>query len=179
MEEHGTEGNGQEELEQGEGDLFRISTTPKEKYQTLLAATQADWKRGAVGVLKCRLCHGMGFRDWERFMRHCDMTKADPWSSPFCARRGDFFARSDSLWRDRNNPPSVCIEVTPDETELKRRETNRVHEEFKEWEKHCPETGEDLGTPFSHIIKHMFPESSKKRSREQCRLPAGKSKSRT
>jgi hypothetical protein len=94
------------------------------------------------------------------------MTKADPVVFSFCARCGDFFARSDSLWRDRNNPPGVCIEVTPDETELKRRETNRVHEEFKVWEKHCLETGEDLGTPFSHVIKQMFPESSKKRSRE-------------
>ena len=67
--------------------------------------------------------------------------------------------------------------MTLDEAKFKRRKTNHVHEEFKVWEKYGLETGEDLGTPFSQIIKHMFPKSSKKGSREQCRLPAGKSKS--
>ena len=55
--------------EQGENDLFRIWTTLKEWHRTLLrlAAVQADWKRGDVRVLKCRLCPGADFRDWEGF----------------------------------------------------------------------------------------------------------------
>ena len=173
VEEHSVEDDKQK---QGEGDLFRISTTLKERHRTLLAATPADWKRGAVSVLKCRLCPGAGFRDWEGFKRHCDTTEAHPVAFSFCAHCGDFFARGDALWRHRNNPPNACIDVTPDEAEFKRRETNRVHEEFKVWEEHCLETGEDIGTPFSQIIKQMFPKSSKKGSREQCRLPAGKSR---
>ena len=65
--------------------------------------------------------------------------------------------------RHRKNPSDVCIVVT-------------LHEEFKVWEKHCLETGEDLGMLFSQIIKQMFPESSEKGSKEQCRLPTRKSK---
>jgi hypothetical protein len=126
VEEHSAEDN--EQGEQGEDDLFRISTRLKERYQTLLAATAADWKRGSVGVLKCRL-----FRDWVGFKRHCDTTEAHPVAFSFCTRCGDFFARGDAHWRHRNNPPNACIDVTPDEAEFKRRETNRVQEGFSVW----------------------------------------------
>ena len=127
-EEHSAKDN--EQGEQGEDDLFRISTRLKKRYQTLLAATPADWKRGSVGVLKCRLCPGAGFRDWEGFKRHCDTKEAHPVAFSFCTRCGDFFARGDALWRHRNNPLNACIDVTPDEAEFKRRETNGVQGEF-------------------------------------------------
>ena len=48
-------------------------------------------------------------------LRHCDTTEAHPAS--FCTRCGDFFARGDALWRHRNNSPSACIDMTPDEAD--------------------------------------------------------------
>ncbi|KAI0284923.1 hypothetical protein BC826DRAFT_1053205, partial [Russula brevipes] len=47
-----------------------------------------------------------------------------------------------------------------------------VHMMFMERLEHCLKTNEDIGVPFSQIIVMIFPESSKRGSRQQSRLTA-------
>ena len=174
----GPESDGDEEQE--ERELFGIPKRLKERQRALLAATPADWKRKAVDMLKCRLCPGADFSDWEDYKRHCDTAEAHPAGISFCNLCGDFFARGDALKRHCDKRPGECIDVTADVADRKRIETDRVHKEFETRLDLHLRTGKDLGKLFSWIIKAMFPESSKKGSREQSRLAvARKSKPRT
>jgi hypothetical protein len=168
VEEHSAVSDDHEE--QVDSGPFRIPRRMEERHQALLAATPADWRRETVDLLKCRLCPRADFNGWEDFKRHCDTAEAHPWEIAFCDRCGDFFARNDSLSRHRRQPPKACTSVSADRAEFKQRETNRVLEEFKARLDRSMTTGERLGTPFSYIIKVMFPESSKKRCKEQSRL---------
>ena len=147
---------------QTKASLFQMPRKLNKWYKTLLVATEADWARKAIQVIRCRLCPGAEFRNWEDFKRHCDTKEAHPLRISFCDRCGDFFARRDSLKRHRKKPPKDCFDVTPEEAEEKRQETKRVHEEFKERLERYPETGEEVGAPFGHMIKRMYPASSKK-----------------
>ena len=130
------------------------------EHQALLAATRINWEWEMISGIKCRLCPDTKFKKWEDFKRHCDTMEAHPSKNSFGNIRGDFFARSDSLERYRKTPPPMCISVTLEEAAEKRslRETQKAHEEFEV----RLVTGEDIGKPFSRIIKEMYPESSKK-----------------
>ena len=160
--------------EKQEGHLFEIPSD-FEEFRMLLAATEADWTRRAVDEIKCRLCPTSGFSKWDNFRRHCKTTEAHPLEVSFCEHCGDFFARSDSLRRHLKQPPAECLEVTPEKAEEKRRETERVHGDFIGRVERSLMTGEEIGVPFAQIIKQMYPESSKKRTRsrwEQRRIQA-------
>ncbi|KAH9982808.1 hypothetical protein BGW80DRAFT_1555843 [Lactifluus volemus] len=134
----------------------------KERHRALLAATQADWERAAVDVLKCRLCPDADFSDFEDFKRHCDTSEAHPLKISFCSHCGDFFARGDALKRHYDKPPGECVKAVADKADLKRRETVRAHKAFEERLARWLKTGEEIGLPFAHLIKEMFPNSSKK-----------------
>lgn len=138
-----------------------------EEFRTLLAATEADWKSETIQRIMCRLCRGARFKTWDRFKRHCNTTEAHPLNIAFCNRCGDFFSRSDSLRRHRDKPPFQCRNARPEKAEEKRRVTEKAHKEFKERLKHCGKTGEEVGGNFAHIIKMIYPESSKKRTRSK------------
>ena len=153
-----------------EGVLFPIPKRLSERHSGLLNAAAADWVRAFVHVLKCKLCPDAGFCNWEGFKRHCDQSEAHPSKLLFCEFCGDFFARSDSLKRHRESRPAECLSVSPEEALAKRRATERAHREFEERLERCLKTGEDIGDPFSQIIMDMFPDSSKRGSRQQNRL---------
>jgi hypothetical protein len=150
--------------QQEESHIFQIPSDFHEKYRILLAATEVDRTRGAVGEIKCRLCPNSEFTKWDDFKRHCKTTEAHPLEISFCDHCGDFFARSDSLKRHRNRPPCECLNVTPERAEEKRRETAREHGEFLRRVGRSLTTGEEIETPFAQIIKRKYPESSKKRT---------------
>jgi hypothetical protein len=147
--------------------LIPIPKRLDEEYRTLLAATEADWKRGTIQEIGCRLCRGARFKSWDRFKRHCNTTEAHPLRIGFCNRCGAFFSRSDSLRRHRTNPPIQCRNARPEKAAQKRRLTEKAHKEFKERLKHCGKTGEEVGWHFAHFIKTMYPESSKKRTKRK------------
>jgi ribosomal protein L13 len=65
---------------------------------------------------------------------------------------------------------------TREEAEAKRRETERVHEEFKAKLEHRLRTDEQIWEPFAQVIKEMFPKSSKRGSRQQSRLRAARTR---
>jgi hypothetical protein len=156
----------------GERGPFRIPECLSQRHRSLLDATADDLARGMVEELKCRLCPGAGLSNWEAFKRHCDVMEAHPLKISFCRHCGDFFARSDALARHQKNRPPECSDVTHAEAEAKRTETKKVHDAFQEkLEKHLGSSGETW-MPFSQIIIEMFPKSSKRGSRQQCRIKA-------
>jgi hypothetical protein len=159
--------HGNEQVE----ELFKIPPRLKERHRALLAATQANWECAVVEMLKCRLCPDADFSDFEDFKRHCDTSEAHPSKISFCNHCGDFFARRDGLKRHHDKPPGECINAVADKAELKRRETVRAHKAFEEKLARWLRTGEEIGMPFAHLIKEMFPNSSKKGSKQQSRLP--------
>jgi hypothetical protein len=147
-----------------ETELLVIPRKFKPGYRLLLQASEADFARGAVQAIKCRICPDTKLKNFEEFKRHCRTTETHPLEIHFCDHCGDFFARLDSLKRHRNLPPAECIKVTPAIAAEKRRVTEDEHEDFIRRLEHGLMTGEDIGRPFSQIIKEKYPESSKKRT---------------
>jgi hypothetical protein len=152
------------------GEGFMIPKRLRPRHRGLLQATSEDWERGTIDVLKCRLCPSAAFGNWEDFKRHCDFSEAHPVKIMFCEHCGDFFARMDSLKRHQASRPPECLSVNPTEAEAKQRETNKVYEAYKEKLEEYLKNDEEVGTPFAQIIKEMFPNSSKRGSRQQNRL---------
>jgi hypothetical protein len=95
-----------------EKDHFRIPRRLDKVYKALLEASTEDWARGAVRVLKCRLCPNADFGNWEDYKRHCRFMEAHPHEIVFCDHCGDFFARQDALDRHRRSPPLACVRVS-------------------------------------------------------------------
>jgi len=178
-----TEVTAQENLPRGgmeedaRGDLFMIPKRLSERHRGFLDATPDEWERRTVREPKCKLCPGVAFSKWEDFKRHCDFTEVHPLRISFCGYCGDFFARVDSLARHCKNRPPECLSATPEEAQEKRRETERVHADFKEKLGRCLRTEEVMETHFAQTIKEMFPGSSKRDTRKQSRLEAPKSES--
>ncbi len=164
------------ETEVPEGDAFRIPKCLSERHRGLLKATSDDWARGTIRELKCQLCPGAAFCNWEDFKRHCNLMEAHPLRISFCSYCGDFFARADSLARHCRSRPPECLGVTPDEALTKRRETERVHVKFQEKLERYLRTNEEIGSPFAQTIKEMYPGSSKRGSRQQSRPKSPKLK---
>jgi hypothetical protein len=155
-----------------DSSVFCIPKRLDKRHRGLLAATSVELARGVIPAIKCQLCPDADFSNWEDFKRHCDYMEAHPLNISFCDRCGDFFACPDSLRRHCGNRPPECLVVSLEEAEAKRRETERVHEEFKaKWE-NCFKTNEQIWKPFTQVIKEMFPKSSKRGSRQQSRLRA-------
>ena len=156
----------QHQEEQQEEAVHKYLKFPKKlkmECQALLAATQADRERGSVREIKCRRCPDTMFKSWDDYTRHCNTLEKHPLTIEFCDDCGDFFARSDSLKRHREHPPAECLGVTRSKADEKRRETQRVHDDFIARLREFLRTGEEyVEVPFSRIIKEMYPESSKK-----------------
>ena len=170
---HRTDGAVQQQQQQQQKDetrreYFKIPKTLKTGCQALLVATQADWTRGVVREIKCRLCPDAKFKNWGKFRRHCDYMETHPLDIYDCKYCGTYFARSDSCKRHEKNGPDGCKQVTPEEAEEKRKATKRAHDEFKGRLEGFLTTGEeDKGMSFSKTMKDMFPESSKKHIRRR------------
>ena len=162
--EHDIDGAVRQQHE-GAVELFEIPSKFKYGYRLLLQASEADFARGAVQAIKCRLCPDTKLKDFEEFKRHAKTAEAHPLEIHFCDICGDFFARSDSLKRHQNQQPNECKNVTPVDAAKKRRETEAEHETFMQRLRHSLETGEDTGRGFSQIIKEKYPKSSKKKKR--------------
>jgi hypothetical protein len=150
--------------QRAKGNPIPIPKNLDEEYRTLLVATETDRKRGTMQGIMCQICRGTRFKTWDHFKRHCNTAEAHPLKIAFCNRCGDFFSRSDSLRRHRNKPPFQCRNTRPEKAKDKRRVTEKAHKEFKERLKHCGKTGEEVGGHFAHVIKTIYPESSKKRT---------------
>jgi hypothetical protein len=159
----------EQQEEQGDARLFKISNRLKPIYKALLLTTEADLARGTVREIRCRLCPDTMLKTWLDYKRHCDTMEAHPLKISFCKSCGDFFARPDSLARHQKTPPPGCTSVGPAKAAEKRRVTQIAHDEFVERLEGCLEAGEDVGKPFSQIIKEKYPDSSKKSKKSKGR----------
>ena len=156
----------QQEQEGVRHEYFGIPKILKTGYQALLMATQADRERGFISEIRCRLCPDTKFTKWEAFKRHCESTEMHPLTIYFCEYCGDYFGRSDACRRHREKRPPQCLGVTRKIADAKIRVTEREHDAFIARIEEYLITGEEgVGKPFSDIIKDLFPESSKKRTR--------------
>jgi hypothetical protein len=149
--------------EQMTNKLFEIPRKLEPGHRLLLQASDADIARGAVQAIKCRLCPNAKLKNFQEFKRHCNFTETHPLVIHFCDQCGDFFARPDSLVRHSKQRPPECHRVTPEEAARKRRVTEEAHDEFMQKLEDGLKTGQDIGKPFSRIIKDKYPKSSKKR----------------
>ncbi|KAI9430297.1 hypothetical protein F5148DRAFT_1313308 [Russula earlei] len=157
-----------EDGEAAEEYRFRISKRLNERHRSMLEATAADWARGAVRALQCRLCPDADFSNWEDYKRHSDTAEAHPRSISFCELCGDYFARGDSLVRHRKNPPPECRNVSPDVAENKRAATQKAHQEFAEGLAGLLKLNVVKGfRHFSKQMKGMYPKSSKRGTRQR------------
>ena len=155
----------QQEQEEVQQECFDIPKDLNTGYQALLMATQADRARGSICEIRCRLCPKTKFKKWGEFKRHCDSNEAHPLTIYFCEYCGDYFARSDARDRHRNKRPPQC-QGTHTEADEKRRTTQREHDKFIRRLEEYLTTGENsVGMSFSKIIKDLYPDSSKKRTR--------------
>ena len=167
VEEQQQQGQQQEEAE-AEQKYLEFPKKLKMGCKALLAATQADRERGSVREIKCRRCPNTTFKTWDDYKRHCDTKEKHPLTIYFCDDCGDFFARTDSLDRHRKHPPAECISVTRAKADEKRRETQRMHDEFIARLREFLRTGEEyVEMHFSQAIKEKYPESSKKRKLDE------------
>jgi hypothetical protein len=156
----------QQQQEDVQQECFEIPKDLKTGYLALLVATQADWARGAVREIKCRLCPDAKFNKWGGFKRHCECTETHPLAIYFCEHCGDYFARSDSRQRHCENRPAECLRVTPEKADTKRRATQTEHDDFiRRLEGYLATGEEDIRMSFSKTMKDMYPDSSKKRIR--------------
>lgn len=152
----------QKEQAKAKDKPFEIPKNIKTRHKALLAATEADWARGTIREIKCRICPDTELTTWDDFKRHCDTVEAHPLKIFFCDDCGNFFTRKDSLKRHRKNLLAACFSVTREKAAEKRREMQKLHEQFRTRLVRGLEKGENIGMPFSQIIKEKYPESSKK-----------------
>ena len=158
---HRTDGTVQQQQQEEVTVPIQIPRIFKPRHRMLLQASEADFARGVVQEIKCRLCPDTKLKNFQQFKRHCNTREKHPLEINFCDQCGDFFARSDSLRRHRDQPPEQCRKVTPEEAAQKRRATEEAHEEF------IRKLEQGLKTePFSQDMKERYPESSKKDRRQ-------------
>ncbi|KAI0276871.1 hypothetical protein BGY98DRAFT_1165832 [Russula aff. rugulosa BPL654] len=82
-------------------ECFEIPRDFKTGYRALLVATQANWARGAVREIKCRLCPKAKFKKWGEYKRHCDCTEMNLLLIYFCDCRWDRCCECDRVVRIR------------------------------------------------------------------------------
>jgi hypothetical protein len=153
------------ELEATKDNLFPIPKRLKEGFKLFLDATSEDFERGTLHTLKCKLCHGVNFKTWDHFTRHCKSAESHPLKLHFCNHCGDFFARRDSRKRHSVNWATECRDVAQYEVEAKRNETRAIHKEFLNNMTAYLKTNQGTWTPFAQIVKERYPNSSKRLKR--------------
>ena len=153
----------QQQQDGAEQEYLKFPNKLEMECVALLAATQADRERCSVREIRCRRCPSDTFKTWGAYKRHCKTKEKHPLEIDYCDDCGDFFARTDALNRHREHPPPECLSVTRERADEKRRETQRVHDEFIARLREFLRTGEEyVEVPFSKAIKEKYPESSKK-----------------
>ncbi|KAI9451444.1 hypothetical protein BJY52DRAFT_100705 [Lactarius psammicola] len=156
-----------ENAEDGE-DLHKIPGNLTERERLMLQTTQADEERGAVRVIKCRLCPKPRFSTWVTFQRHCKSCEKHPSELRFCTKCGDYFGRPDSGVRHKDKKhQEACLSTSQDEAREKRQKVERLLGAFEARLKHCLRTGEDIGPRFSDVMSKKLTNTSKKVSKTE------------
>jgi len=151
-----------QQQQEGATELFKIPRIFEPRHRIFLQASEADFARGVVQAIKCRICPDTKLRNFVEFKRHCQTSETHPLEIHFCDRCGDYFARHDSLKRHRGHPPDECLKVTQEEAAEKRRVTEEEHQMFVRRLMYGLMTGDDIGPPFYQIMIRICPKTVKK-----------------
>jgi hypothetical protein len=130
--------------------------------QLLLQTTQADMERGAVNVIKCRMCPNEPFKTWACFARHVRDCEEHPAKIKCCDRCGIYFGRQDSMKRHKESVTKACCATTPAEAAWRKRKAEQLLADFQTRVEYCMRTGEELGRTFAAIAREELPSRSKK-----------------
>ncbi|KAH9018793.1 hypothetical protein EDB83DRAFT_175080 [Lactarius deliciosus] len=158
--------------EGGDG-LYAIPRTLTERQRLMLQTTEDDVERGAVRVIKCKLCPTAELGSWQCFRRHCKASENHPAELVFCDRCGDHFGRRDSKKRHNGKKYQEECHATPqDHAEWKKMTVKRLFEDFSAKIERCLRTGEELGPRFAAITQQAMqqakvPTTSKKQKKIQ------------
>ena len=148
---------------EGWDGLYAIPTNLTERQRLMLLTTEDELMRGAVHVIRCKLCPTEELGTWTCFQRHCNTSEDHPAEITFCDRCGDYFGRRDSKKRHEvKKNPGACHKTSRVQAEWKKRTTKRLFDIFTEKLEHCLRTGEELGSRFAEEAQANVPSTSKK-----------------
>ncbi|KAH9013757.1 hypothetical protein EDB85DRAFT_2296180 [Lactarius pseudohatsudake] len=148
--------------------LYKIPGKLTERERLMLQTTQADEERGAVRVIKCRVCPEREFGGWATFRRHCNSCEKHPSALQFCSKCGDYFGRPDSENRHKGKKyQGACLSTSQDEAKQKEQKVRRLLKAFEARLKHCLRTGEDIRPLFSDVVTKKLTNTSKKVSKAE------------
>ena len=143
-------------------DMEAIPTTLTAWQRLLLETTEADVERGAVSMIKCRLCPTERFKTWACFCRHCRDCEEHPVQIKCCERCGIYFGRQDSMKRHKDSATKACCATTPAEAAWRKHRAEQLLADFQARVEDCLRTGEELGRKFAAIAREELPSKSKK-----------------
>ncbi|KAH9058220.1 hypothetical protein EDB87DRAFT_943306 [Lactarius vividus] len=149
-------------------DIYAIPSTLTERQRLMLQTADGDVERGAVRIIKCKLCTAVELGSWQCFRRHCNTSEDHPAELTFCDRCGDHFGRRDSKKRHNGKKYQEECRTTPQgHAEWKRKTVERLFEDFNTKIERCLRTGEELGPRFATITRYAMqqakvPTTSKK-----------------
>ncbi|KAH8999862.1 hypothetical protein EDB86DRAFT_2907883 [Lactarius hatsudake] len=129
-----------------DGKLYKIPGKLTERERLMLQTTQVDEERGAVRVIKCRVCPEKEFGGWLTFRRHCNSCEKHPSALKFCSKCGDYFGH---------------------EAKQKEQKVGRLLKAFEARLKHCLRTGEEIRPLFSDVVTKKLTNTSKKVSKRE------------
>jgi hypothetical protein len=151
-----------------EEDLKEIPGNLSERERLMLQMTHAEEERGAVRVIKCKLCPKARLSSWVIFERHCRSCEKHPSELRFCANCGDHFARSDSEKRHQEKKDQeACHKTSQDEAKKKRENIERIFYAFDPALTFCLKNGLEIGPRFSEVVAKTLENSSKKVSKTE------------
>ncbi|KAF8274280.1 hypothetical protein EI94DRAFT_1825625 [Lactarius quietus] len=158
-------------------DLLEIPGNLSARQRLMLQTTQAEAARGAVKVIKCKLCPKARFGTWETYKRHCKTCEKHPSELRFCPRCGDYFARPDSGIRHHSNKKyqEACLNTSQQDARKKKQKVEQLLREFDARLEQCLRYGQDIGARFSDIVNKMLTNTSKKVSKQEKALSEGDS----
>jgi hypothetical protein len=143
-------------------DLEAIPKTLTAWQLLLLQTTQANLERGAVNVIRCRLCPAERFKTWACFCRHCRDCEEHPAQIQCCERCGIYFGRQDSMKRHYESATKACRKTLAAEAVRRKYKAAQLLTTFQARVEYCQRTGEVLGPNFAERAREELPCKSKK-----------------
>lgn len=156
------------ETTEGWDGLYAIPNNLTERQRLMLLTSGDELTRGAVHVIRCKLCPSAELGSWPCFQRHCNTSEDHPAELTYCDRCGDYFGRGVSKKRhEAKKNPEGCHKTSRVQAEWKKRTTKKLFEIFNVEMEHCLRTGEELDRRFAKIAQENVPSTSKKASKDK------------
>ena len=158
----------QENAEEEE-ELQEVPKDLSERERLMLQMTQAEDERGAVRVIKCKLCPQEGpFGSWVIFQRHCKSCEKHPSELMYCPSCSDYFGRPDSINRHlKKKSQAACGGTSPEDAKGKKRRVERLLEAFNRRLTDRLTNGLEFKSRFSVVMSKKLTNTSKKVSKTE------------